>query len=307
MHDLLVSLASGGVTGAIECAVCQPFDMVKTRHQLHSGKNPSTLQSLRAIHLEGGVSRFYRGVLPELAGMVPKSMSMYAAYDMSPRWLVRHTSIDAVTTAFLAGIASGPAEAIVVQPFQVVKVRMQAKEHLGRYSSSLDCAVQMLRAEGIGAFAASGFASTIWRNVVWNSIYFGTMARVRAAIENARSSRGGGPAPLLDTLADLAAGFGCGVFATAFNAPFDVAKSRQQSQLPPPNPQRYHGVLHTLATIAREEGLGACWNGIGPKAIRMGLAGLVGLKSFELVQWMLGAPESKASRGEEHEQGKGVL
>ena len=79
------------------------------------------------------------------------------------------------------------------------------------------------------------------------------MARVRAAIENARSSRGGGPAPLLDTLADLAAGFGCGVFATAFNAPFDVAKSRQQSQLPPPNPQRYHGVLHTLATIAREE------------------------------------------------------
>lgn len=143
MHDLLVSLASGGVTGAIECAVCQPFDMVKTRHQLHSGKNPSTLQSLRAIHLEGGVSRFYRGVLPELAGMVPKSMSMYAAYDMSQRWLVRHTSIDAVTTAFLAGIASGPAEAIVVQPFQVVKVRMQAKEHLGRYSSSLDCAVQV--------------------------------------------------------------------------------------------------------------------------------------------------------------------
>jgi hypothetical protein len=76
MSDFLTSLLSGGVSGAIECAICQPFDMIKTRHQINRGKNPSTWASLRTIHQEGGIFRFYRGVLPELAGMVPKSMSM---------------------------------------------------------------------------------------------------------------------------------------------------------------------------------------------------------------------------------------
>jgi hypothetical protein len=82
--------------------------------------------------------------------------------------------------------------------------------------------------------------------------------------------------------------------ATCFNAPFDVAKSRIQSQLPAATAgatgdshRRYHGTLSTLARIAREEGLAACWKGFQAKAIRMGLAGLVGLSSFDLVKWLL--------------------
>jgi hypothetical protein len=298
MHDFLTSLLGGAVTGAIECAVCQPFDMVKTRHQINTGVNPSTFRSLRAIYLEGGVPRFYRGVLPELSGMVPKSMSMYATYDACRRSLSARTEMDEVTIALVSGAASGPAEAVVVQPFQVVKVRMQAKEHVGRYRSSLHCALEMMRSEGVGVFVRSGAVATVCRNVVWNTLYFGSMAKVRAVLEM-RRVRNGGIASPLDTCINAASGFGCGVFATLFNAPFDVAKSRQQSQMPrtttggirasdnaalPSN-----GTFGILARIAREEGLSACWRGLGPKAWRMGLAGLVGLQSFELVQWLLGS------------------
>ena len=211
MSDFLTSLLSGGVSGAIECAICQPFDMIKTRHQINRGKNPSTWASLRTIYQEGGVFRFYRGVLPELAGMVPKSSSMYAAYDASHKFLASSTSLNEVIVAFLAGVASGPAEALIVQPFQVVKVRMQAKEHLGRYRSSFDCAAQMLRTEGALAFFTTGFGTTIWRNTVWNALYFGSMAHVRSVLERHRAQ---GAPPLLGALADLATGFGCGVLAT---------------------------------------------------------------------------------------------
>ena len=163
------SIAAGAAVGLIECAVCQPFDMVKTRHHL-SSQAQSVASSLRAIHAEGGFFRFYRGALPEFAGMVPKSAAMYSSYEGARQLLLAHTSLDEVAASFAAGAASGPFEAAVVQPFQVlcrrtsrglletsawtcpppvpsqvVKVRMQTKEYVGRYAGSLDCAARETR------------------------------------------------------------------------------------------------------------------------------------------------------------------
>lgn len=265
-------LLGGALVGVVECGVVQPFDMVKTRHHLEIGRS-STLKTLAELYREGGVLRYYRGVLPELAGMVPKNAAMYASYDAVNRSLPSSSLSPAI-----AGACSGPCEAIVVQPFQVVKVRMQSRHFLGRYSSSLDCVTKMVSEEGVRSLSR-GFGATCWRNVVWNSIYFGSMSEARSAVE----SRG--------VVVDAALGFLCGFFATIFNAPFDVAKSRQQSWA---GERPYDsGTFATLSRVAREEGISACWAGFVPKAIRMGLAGLVGLTTFEMVQWLTGV------RGEE--------
>jgi solute carrier family 25 2-oxodicarboxylate transporter 21 len=50
---------------------------------------------------------------------------------------------------------------------------MMAKEHNGRYANSADCLRQVLRDEGPGALLV-GMAPTLWRNCVWNGIYYGT-------------------------------------------------------------------------------------------------------------------------------------
>ena len=276
-------LASGALVRATECAICQPWDMVKTRHHLNRGVNPSPFASLAHIYAEGGLLRFYRGVGPEFCGMVPKNASMYAAYEWTRRALKRHTALDDVTIAFVAGVVAGPAETAVVQPFQVVKVRMQTKEFNARYASSLDCAAHVLRSEGVGGFFRVGVSATLWRNTVWNSVYFGSMAKMRAATVDMPHESG---SSWRRKLLDLASGFGCGVLATCFNAPFDVAKSRQQSQLPG-SARPYGGTFATLARIASEEGLAACYAGFQAKALRMGLAGLVGLSSFDAAQWLL--------------------
>lgn len=262
-------LLGGALVGVVECGVVQPFDMVKTRHHLEVGQRRSTLKTLIELYREGGVLRYYRGVLPELAGMVPKNAAMYASYDAVNRSLPASPLSSA-----LAGACSGPCEAVVVQPFQVIKVRMQSRHFLGMYSSSFDCIYKMIQQEGTRALAR-GFESTCWRNVVWNSIYFGSMAAARSS---AAAQRRGG------VVLDAALGFLCGFFATIFNAPFDVAKSRQQSWM---GDRPYDGsTFATLSRVAREEGLSACWAGFVPKAIRMGLAGLVGLTTFEMVQWL---------------------
>jgi solute carrier family 25 2-oxodicarboxylate transporter 21 len=48
-----------------------------------------------------------------------------------------------------------------------------AKEHLGRYANTLDCLGQVLRQEGPAALFI-GIAPTLWRNCLWNGVYYGT-------------------------------------------------------------------------------------------------------------------------------------
>lgn len=82
-------------------------------------------------------------------------------------------------------------EAFVVVPFELVKIRMQARENvfinsnyyfwinllffvikLGKYANSYDAVQKIYKQEGAMAFYR-GFESTLWRNGVWNAAYFG--------------------------------------------------------------------------------------------------------------------------------------
>jgi len=229
--------------------------------------------------------RLYRGLLPELAGMAPTRSAMYGSNEMAKRFLLREN--DGKDTAIISGVAgafSGMAEAIVTTPFQVVKVRLLSKEHLGRYQNSFDCVVKVLRDEGLVAFT-TGLSATIFRNSVWNGVYFTTIKCIKDAFPAPRDSK------LAAMMHSLSTGFVAGVMATMCNAPFDVAKSRIQAQLTPtaasgvagrnPTTIQYTSTLQTLMTIGRTEGLGALYKGFTPKAIRMGLGGAVAVTAFE--------------------------
>lgn len=53
---------------------------------------------------------------------------------------------------------------------QVVKVQMQAKENLGRYTGVANCAASLLQTEGpFGLY--KGLESHLWRNAVWNGAF----------------------------------------------------------------------------------------------------------------------------------------
>jgi solute carrier family 25 2-oxodicarboxylate transporter 21 len=120
----------------------------------------------------------------------------------------------------------------------------------------------------------------------------------------------------------LACGFGVGVFATCFNAPFDVVKSRFQAQLPEGvgsgvsvgaeaaggasgsgiarggggggAAPRYSGVFPTLVRIARDEGPRALYRGFVPKALRLGIGQTVGLAAFQSILDAAGVRERDA-------------
>ena len=170
---------AGGLSGAIECLTVQPLDIAKTRLQLAvPSARPAVSVALVGLVNEGGVFRLYRGVLPELAAMMPKSSAMYAAYETAFRKL-RPSLGDSPIAHAMAGFAAGLPEALVVTPFQVIKVRLHAKEHLHQYSGTLQCARRIVLEEGIGALA-TGLHVTVWRNGIWNAVYFSLMGTLRS-------------------------------------------------------------------------------------------------------------------------------
>jgi len=277
---------AGAVGGMVECLVVQPFDMLKTRFQLMPGNTPSLAVAFRDIYREGGVMRFYRGMLPEMSSMVPKNSVMYGTYDFTKEFLEPRLGSSVAVEWLSAAAASGP-EAVTVTPFQVVKVRLQAKEHLSRYRGTTHALATILREEGLLTLY-TGLNVTFIRNLVWNGVYFPTMFLVKKYIMPETQS---GSARA--TMVTLGSGFCGGTFATCFNNPLDVAKSRIQAPVQG-QPLKYTSCFQALLLIKHEEGVGALYKGFKPKVLRMGIGGGVAMAVYELVLESMGHHRKRA-------------
>lgn len=115
-----------------------------------------------------GLLRLYRGGLAEISGLVPRASAALSTLHYAQK-LLRESNGGTLSTVggYMAGSASGITEAVAFSPFQVIKVRLMAKEHLGRYHNSLDCLTKTVREEGVGALTI-GLLPTMIRNSVWN-------------------------------------------------------------------------------------------------------------------------------------------
>lgn len=93
-----------------------------------------------------------------------------------------------------------------------------AKEHLGRYKNSIHCLMQVVQQEGPAALFI-GIVPTLYRNCIWNSIYYGSVYLIDQRLQPLESH-------LASAARQLVLGTAIGMAATCFNAPFDVVKSR---------------------------------------------------------------------------------
>lgn len=273
---------AGAIAGLVEVVMVQPLDLVKTRFQLHEqGRNPSVPRALLDIYREGGILRFYRGFLPEAASTMPARTAMYTTYNLVSERLCRDRGMSA-GVASISGSCAGVPESLVVTPLQVVKVRLQSKEYLGRYLNTFDCFKKVLAEEGVQALF-TGFGATAYRNCIWNGVYFGLIFDFKSRLQHGNES------PLARFFGTSGISFVAGAIATCFNAPLDVAKSRIQMQDTRADVKKYRNAFQTLALVLKEEGPRACYKGFAPKVLRMACGGAIGMPIFEAVTLALNA------------------
>lgn len=73
---------AGALAGAAEAVAVQPFDMIKTRHQLNHGINETIAQTMKSLYKEGGFRRFYRGMTAEVIGIVSIKNTLFITFSM---------------------------------------------------------------------------------------------------------------------------------------------------------------------------------------------------------------------------------
>ncbi|CCF59668.1 hypothetical protein KAFR_0H02590 [Kazachstania africana CBS 2517] len=278
----IYQFTAGAIAGVSEVLVMYPLDVVKTRMQLQSnvaGKVHYTglVDCLGKIVRQEGWKTLYRGITSPILMEAPKRATKFAFNEkfvnlysqMFKTWNKQYICV-------VSGASAGVIEATVIVPFELVKVRMQ--DINSKFKSPLDALKRIVKQDGLlGMYG--GLESTMLRHAFWNAGYFGIIYQVRNTLGTDKKS----------TWNDLIAGTIGGTMGCILNTPFDVVKSRVQSQhnvTKLANGQlvkKYDWAIPSVMKIYREEGFRALYKGFTPKIARLGPGGGILLIVFGAV------------------------
>ncbi|XP_016382657.1 mitochondrial basic amino acids transporter isoform X1 [Sinocyclocheilus rhinocerous] len=181
LHQFL----AGAAAGFIQCVICCPMELAKTRMQMQGTGEKSasrkmyrnSLDCLIRIHRKEGVRGINRGMVTTVIRETPGFGVYFLAYDTLTRTLGCDAEADyIIPKLLLAGGMAGMASWISTYPVDVIKSRLQADGVGGanRYDGIVDCVRQSWRREGWRTFTR-GLTSTLLRAFPVNATTFATV------------------------------------------------------------------------------------------------------------------------------------
>lgn len=282
-----MQFAAGGCAGFVEVSIMHPLDLVKTRFQIQRGpEDPNRYTSLtdcfRKMYRQKGALSFYKGILPPLMAETPKRAVKFFTFEQYKSIFAYGSYLPESFIFTLSGLCSGLTEAFVINPFEVVKVKLQAERSVfTEQKGTIATAREILAQDGFGIRGLNkGLTSTLGRHGVFNMVYFGFYHNVKTMVPEYEDKR-------IDLMRRFAIGLCSGVLASCINIPFDVAKSRIQGPQPVPGQIKYRTCFATIRTVYAEEGFFALYKGLLPKVLRLGPGGAIMLLVYEYsFAWM---------------------
>ncbi|XP_028102294.1 mitochondrial dicarboxylate/tricarboxylate transporter DTC-like [Camellia sinensis] len=173
---------------------------------------------------------------------------------------------------FVNGGASGMLATCVIQPIDMIKVRIQ----LGQ-GSATDVTKNMFKNEGIGAFY-KGLTAGLLRQATYTTARLGSF---RILTNKTIEANDGKPLPLYQK---ALCGLTAGAIGASVGSPVDLALIRMQADATLPLAQRrnYTNAFHALYRIVADEGVLALWKGAGPTVVRAMALNMGMLASYDL-------------------------
>lgn len=262
----VVGGVAGSLAGAATTALLHPLDSLKTTLQLRHSTHRGPLLLLRALTSARRVRLLWRGVVPATLGSAASSFLFFGSFELA----------NAFGAPPVVGAALGNAvSSLVLVPKEAVKARLQAGFAGG--------AVAQIRAlvteRGVAGGLYAAWLPTFLRNAPSNVVSLGAYKALQAA--QLRVSR----RDHLRPAESLATGAAAGALAALATQPLDLVKTRlmtqQRGALAKPGVELYTGLMSTLRTVVREEGVRGLAKGLSTRLLFNALFSSVGLTAFE--------------------------
>lgn len=283
-------LVAGSAGGFMQVVVGHPPDTMKVRLQTQVVvpgqplKYQGLVDCVKKTLAEEGVGGFYKGVASPLVGMSTFNASLFLSYGQSKKFLLSRPgrigdeSTLTIPETYLAGAITGFCGSFVECPMDLFKIKLQGQIVSGsttKYRGVFDAGKQIATTYGLrGVY--QGFGATILRNVPANSLYFGTYELSRRAF----TPEGGSPSPFVNF---MAGGIG-GVSYWLFTYPFEIVKTRIQSDNSNRGERKYKHALDCFVKTYKNEGLHAFSRGLSACMVRSFPANAACFLAYETVR-----------------------
>ena len=284
-------------------------------------KFTTTLDGLRKIARNEGITTLWRGLSPTLLMSVPGNVIYFAGYDWLRTSRISPLSTNRIVNENYAPLVAGSSArvfaALFVSPIELFRTRMQAAHHAhtaaGHFRETLSGVREMVQSQGVLTLWR-GLTLTLWRDVPFSALYWWGYEAVRNILTDTRQSSLGAALASAEavsrrragsrsrqnhasTLVDsFVAGATSGAVASVVTTPFDVGKTRQQVYRHSGDSARAgaaeeagqvlksenRSMMHFLWQIGREEGLAGLFRGWIPRVMKVAPACAIMISSYEM-------------------------
>ncbi|CAK7198674.1 Carrier protein, mitochondrial [Sporothrix eucalyptigena] len=270
----------------------------------------STIDGLRKIARNEGMTTLWRGLSPTLLMSIPANVIYFTGYEWlryNPKSPISRTIPDQYAP-LVAGSFARILAATAVGPIELFRTRLQASQGKSPLKDTFQDLNNMVRAHGIHSLWR-GLTLTLWRDVPFSGMYWWGYETIRSQLTEMRERRRGRDHLLdldgsrrvrerrrsqsrenhRDTFIDsFVAGSLSGAAASIATMPFDVGKTRTQvfreahagtSATAVPEEQRMGQLLWH---IFRTEGIAGLFKGWIPRTLKVAPACAIMISSYEV-------------------------
>jgi len=263
--SLLQNMAAGAFAGIAEHCAMYPIDAIKTRMQILNPAASSTVgtgvfQATYRMASTEGVLSLWRGMSSVIVGAGPAHAVYFATYEavkhvMGGNQAGVHHPLAAATSGACATIASDA----LMNPFDVIKQRMQIQNSAKIYRSMFDCAKYVYRQEGLAAFYVS-YPTTLSMTVPFTALQFLAYESISTSMNLVKK---------YDPLTHCLAGAVAGGFAAALTTPMDVIKTMLQTRGSAADAElrTVNGFMAGCRLLYQREGARGFFKGMRPRVL----------------------------------------
>jgi len=278
----------------MEALVCHPLDTIKVRMQLSRRARAPGAKPIGFIGTGMSIVKretplgLYKGLGAVLTGIVPKMAIRFTSYEWYKQALADDSGKVSGKATFLAGLAAGVTEAVlVVTPMEVIKIRLQAQHHsmadpldIPKYRNAAHALYTVVKEEGVGALYR-GVSLTALRQGTNQAANFTAYSQFRQWLQEYQ-----GTVDLPGWQTSII-GLISGAMGPFSNAPIDTIKTRLQKTPAQPGDTALGRITNISKDMWKQEGARSFYKGITPRVMRVAPGQAVTFTVYEYLKGLL--------------------